>query len=267
MRAAAGRRDRRRRPHVRPAAAARRRPGVRRVPPRAPVAGQRPCSGSACSTRSSSIRTAWGWGVAAAVRAGAARGGRRRRARHDRSRSGCSSGGSRRASTRCGARSCGATSCSTSSTRCWVCRGSRGPFLGTPIFNAWARTLGVKIGKGVWLESYWLPETDLVRLDDGVDRQPRLRAADPPVPRPAHADQLRPPRARCLARPDEHRARRDVDRRGHEHRPGFARDARRVRAGRHPVGGKPDHRRGSGPGFGHRRQEGRPTKQGGAPAS
>ena len=43
-----------------------------------------------------------------------------------------------------------------------------GPFLGTPIFNAWARTLGVKIGKCVWLESYWLPETDLVRLEDGA---------------------------------------------------------------------------------------------------
>ena len=28
-----------------------------------------------------------------------------------------------------------------------------GPFLGTPMFNAWVRTLGVKIGKGVWLES------------------------------------------------------------------------------------------------------------------
>jgi len=43
-----------------------------------------------------------------------------------------------------------------------------GPFLGTPVFNAWARTLGAKIGKGVWLESYWLPETDLVRLEDGA---------------------------------------------------------------------------------------------------
>lgn len=39
-----------------------------------------------------------------------------------------------------------------------------GPFLGTPIFNARVRTLGVKIGKGVWLELYWLPETDLVHL-------------------------------------------------------------------------------------------------------
>ena len=41
-------------------------------------------------------------------------------------------------------------------------------FLGTPIFNAWVRTLGGKIGKGVWLESYWLPETDLVCLEDGA---------------------------------------------------------------------------------------------------
>ena len=43
-----------------------------------------------------------------------------------------------------------------------------GPFLGTPVFNAWARTLGAKIGKGVWLESHWLPETDLVHLEDGA---------------------------------------------------------------------------------------------------
>jgi non-ribosomal peptide synthetase-like protein len=43
-----------------------------------------------------------------------------------------------------------------------------GAFLGTPVFNVWARTLGVKIGKWVWLESHWLPETDLIRLGDGV---------------------------------------------------------------------------------------------------
>ena len=49
-----------------------------------------------------------------------------------------------------------------------MCRGSAVPFLGTPMFNAWARSLGAKIGKGVWLESYWLPETDLVRLEDGA---------------------------------------------------------------------------------------------------
>ena len=39
---------------------------------------------------------------------------------------------------------------------------------GTPLLTAWLRTLGVKIGRGVWLETYWLPEADLVRLGDGA---------------------------------------------------------------------------------------------------
>jgi hypothetical protein len=40
--------------------------------------------------------------------------------------------------------------------------------LGTPMFNSWLRRLGARIGSGVWYESHWLPETDLVRLADGV---------------------------------------------------------------------------------------------------
>jgi non-ribosomal peptide synthetase-like protein len=39
---------------------------------------------------------------------------------------------------------------------------------GTPALNAWLRLLGVRVGRGVWCESYWLPEPDLVRLDDGA---------------------------------------------------------------------------------------------------
>ncbi|MEV6599875.1 Pls/PosA family non-ribosomal peptide synthetase [Actinoplanes sp. NPDC051346] len=39
---------------------------------------------------------------------------------------------------------------------------------GTPMLAAWLRTLGVSIGRGVWLETYWLPEYDLVRLGDGA---------------------------------------------------------------------------------------------------
>ncbi|MFD9958625.1 Pls/PosA family non-ribosomal peptide synthetase [Amycolatopsis sp. NPDC058986] len=39
---------------------------------------------------------------------------------------------------------------------------------GTPLLTAWLRTMGVKIGRGVWLETYWLPEADLVRLGDGA---------------------------------------------------------------------------------------------------
>jgi non-ribosomal peptide synthetase-like protein len=39
---------------------------------------------------------------------------------------------------------------------------------GTPLLNAWFRLLGAKIGRGVWCETYWLPETDLVELGDGA---------------------------------------------------------------------------------------------------
>ncbi|MFE9683347.1 Pls/PosA family non-ribosomal peptide synthetase [Streptomyces sp. NPDC006285] len=39
---------------------------------------------------------------------------------------------------------------------------------GTPVMSLWLRGLGARIGKGVWVESYWLPETDLVTLEDAV---------------------------------------------------------------------------------------------------
>lgn len=39
---------------------------------------------------------------------------------------------------------------------------------GTPFLNLWLRTLGARIGRGVWCESHWLPEADLVRVDDGA---------------------------------------------------------------------------------------------------
>jgi non-ribosomal peptide synthetase-like protein len=37
---------------------------------------------------------------------------------------------------------------------------------GTPALVWWLRALGAKIGHGVWCESYWLPEADLVQLRD-----------------------------------------------------------------------------------------------------
>ncbi|HWS35728.1 MAG TPA: Pls/PosA family non-ribosomal peptide synthetase, partial [Actinoplanes sp.] len=48
-----------------------------------------------------------------------------------------------------------------------------GPWLfrlavGTPLLNLWLRTLGARIGRGVWLETLWLPEFDLVTLGDGA---------------------------------------------------------------------------------------------------
>ena len=39
---------------------------------------------------------------------------------------------------------------------------------GTPLMNLWLRGLGAHVGRGVWCESYWLPEADLVTLEDGV---------------------------------------------------------------------------------------------------
>ena len=39
---------------------------------------------------------------------------------------------------------------------------------GTPVLNVWLRSMGAKIGKGVWCETYWLPEADLVDLRDGA---------------------------------------------------------------------------------------------------
>jgi len=39
---------------------------------------------------------------------------------------------------------------------------------GTPALAMWLRTLGATVGTGVWCETYWLPEADLVSIGDGV---------------------------------------------------------------------------------------------------
>ena len=39
---------------------------------------------------------------------------------------------------------------------------------GTPLLNVWLRSLGSHVGRGVWCETYWLPEADLIALDDGA---------------------------------------------------------------------------------------------------
>jgi len=38
------------------------------------------------------------------------------------------------------------------------------PASGTWILNVWLRAMGARIGRGVWCESYWLPEADLIDL-------------------------------------------------------------------------------------------------------
>jgi non-ribosomal peptide synthetase-like protein len=42
------------------------------------------------------------------------------------------------------------------------------PVLGSWLFNVWLRSLGATIGRGVWCETYWLPEADLVELRSGA---------------------------------------------------------------------------------------------------
>ncbi|MFZ4894545.1 Pls/PosA family non-ribosomal peptide synthetase [Plantibacter sp. Mn2098] len=42
------------------------------------------------------------------------------------------------------------------------------PATGTPALVWWLRSLGARIGRGVWCETYWLPEADLVELGDGA---------------------------------------------------------------------------------------------------
>lgn len=42
------------------------------------------------------------------------------------------------------------------------------PVAGTHVLNAWLRTLGAHIGHGVWCDTYWLPEPDLIDLRDGA---------------------------------------------------------------------------------------------------
>jgi non-ribosomal peptide synthetase-like protein len=39
---------------------------------------------------------------------------------------------------------------------------------GTPALALWLRSLGAKVGRGVWCDTYWLPEPDLVTLGDGA---------------------------------------------------------------------------------------------------
>ena len=39
--------------------------------------------------------------------------------------------------------------------------------IGTSVLNVWLRSMGARVGRGVWCETYWLPEADLIDLRDG----------------------------------------------------------------------------------------------------
>lgn len=38
--------------------------------------------------------------------------------------------------------------------------------LGSPLLSAWARLMGARIGRDVWCETWWLPEYDLIQIQD-----------------------------------------------------------------------------------------------------
>jgi non-ribosomal peptide synthetase-like protein len=40
--------------------------------------------------------------------------------------------------------------------------------LGSPVLTMWARWMGVEVGRSAWVESWWLPETDLVSIGDNA---------------------------------------------------------------------------------------------------
>ncbi|MGQ3249742.1 MAG: amino acid adenylation protein, partial [Aeromicrobium sp.] len=46
----------------------------------------------------------------------------------------------------------------------WFCRWA----LGTAVLPWWLRSLGARVGRGVWCETYWWPEPDLVTVGDGA---------------------------------------------------------------------------------------------------
>ena len=144
-------------------------------------------------------------------------------------------------STRCGARSCGATSWPTRSSRCWPCRGWSGRRAAPRCSRRGCGRMGASIGRGVWLETYWLPESDLVRLGDGatVNRgcvvqthlfHDRIMSMD--AVRIDEGATLGPNGIILPGR--EHR-------RGDHRRAGLAGHPRRRRARGEPLAGQPDH--------------------------
>ncbi|KUN09451.1 amino acid adenylation protein [Streptomyces yokosukanensis] len=42
------------------------------------------------------------------------------------------------------------------------------PATGTPVLNWWLRSMGARIGRGVWCETHWFPEPDLISVGDGA---------------------------------------------------------------------------------------------------
>ena len=108
------------------------------------------------------------------------------------------------------------------------------------VLNVWLRSLGARIGRGVWCETYWLPEPDLVELRRRGHRQPGLRGADPPVPRPGAEHGPGRAAGGRDPRPEQRDPARRDDRPARYGRPGVAGDERRVGARQDPLDRQPD---------------------------
>ncbi|GAF43330.1 hypothetical protein RW1_006_02290 [Rhodococcus wratislaviensis NBRC 100605] len=109
---------------------------------------------------------------------------------------------------------------------------------GTAVLNLWLRAMGVSIGRGVWCETYWLPEADLVTLGDGATVS-RGCVVQPTCSTTEHEHGHRHPRRRRHPRP----AQRGTARLGHRprrhRRAGVSGDAWGPRARLDPLAGQP----------------------------
>ena len=111
---------------------------------------------------------------------------------------------------------------------------------GTPALNLWLRSLGARIGKGVWCETVLAARGRPDRPAGGRYRQRGMRRADPPVPRSDAQHGHRDAARRCDPRtPQRHppRGRPGQARYGRPRVPG---DEGRVRAGQDPLDWQPD---------------------------
>ena len=110
---------------------------------------------------------------------------------------------------------------------------------GTAVLNLWLRAMGSRIGRGVWCETYWLPEADLIDLRGRRHGRPGLRRANPPVPRPHPVDGPCHHRRRRNTGPELGDPAGRTDRQARDRRPGVPRHARRVGAGQDQMDRQP----------------------------
>ena len=88
--------------------------------------------------------------------------------------------------------------------------------VGTPALVWYLRCLGAQIGHGAWVETYWLPEADLVSLGDNSTVNRGCVVQTHLFHDPGHEPRHRRPRPGRHARTQQrHPARRDDRRRGH----------------------------------------------------